>query len=262
MSGESLDILTVAGNDLVGFCQMRMSNIKLATQRRERIERQLLAEHVGKRTQDRPIFAGLARCETGAVAHLNAAFGVDPDTGFFGIGRTRKDDVGVHRAMVTMATDIDGELGALVRQVDFIGAEQEENVHGRYHFGSSNTALARHEADIETTDAGSGGVKHREAVPFFADGANRNGKLCSSSENSRTIGACQSALADDDQRVLGRLQLLNEAVRTVGQIGKRFRARAEIFIIVAQPPASPITPIGKPPRRQRLRMRALSTAAS
>ena len=128
--------------------------------------------------------------------------------------------------MIAVAADVDGELGALVRQVDFIGAEQEENVHGRYHFGSSNTALARHEADVETTDAGSGSVKHREAVPLFADCANRNGKLRSGRENGCTIGACQSALADDDQRVLGGLQLFNEAVRAIGEIGKRFSAGA------------------------------------
>lgn len=125
----------------------------------------------------------------------------------FGIGRTRKDDVGVHCTLIAMAANIDGELRTLVRQVEFIGAEQEENIHRGDHVGCSNTALTRHEADIETTHAGSGSVQDREAIPLFGDSADGGGELGSGGKNGSAISTGQCALTNDDQRILADFSL-------------------------------------------------------
>ena len=48
--------------------EMRMLGVERPAQGRQRIERQAVAEHVGQRAQDRPVLAGVARREAGAVA--------------------------------------------------------------------------------------------------------------------------------------------------------------------------------------------------
>ena len=95
-------------------------------------------------------------------------------------------------------------------------------------------ALARHEADIEAADAGGSRVEHGEAVPVVADGVDRLRELRRLAEDRRAVGAGDSPLPDDDQRMRRRLQRLEEAAGTVGQRLQRLRAGAELLVVVAQ----------------------------
>ena len=69
--------------DLVDAHEMRMRGEQRLAQLRQRVVRQLVAEHVGQRAQDRPVLARVAGRERGAVGQLHAAFGVDVDRRIF-----------------------------------------------------------------------------------------------------------------------------------------------------------------------------------
>ena len=60
------------GVDLVDAGEMGVVGIKRCAQLLQRIEGQLVAEHVGQRAQDRPILARVARCEHRRVAALQS----------------------------------------------------------------------------------------------------------------------------------------------------------------------------------------------
>ena len=66
---------------------------------------------------------------------------------------------------------------------------------------AQNPIRARHEAEIERTDAGSRCVQHRKAVPVVTHSADLRRELRCHGQHSRTIGPRQSALPDDHQRV-------------------------------------------------------------
>ena len=72
-------------------------------------------------------------------------------------------------------------------------------------------ARTRHQAEIEAADARRRGVEHGKAVPVLAHGAELVGKLARQRQNGGAVLAGERAHADDDQRVLGGLELLEEA---------------------------------------------------
>ena len=86
--------------------------------------------------------------------------------------------------------------------------------------------------------------------------------LAASASTAAPSGRAERAGADDDQRLLGALQRLGEAVLW-REIGERLGAGAEIVVGVGQVGLlADQRRSGNCPARQRLRMRALSTAAS
>ena len=181
----------------------------------ERIEGQLLAEHVGQRAQDRPVLARVARREAGARRHLHPALGVDVDAGLLGVGGARQDHVGAVRAGVAMRADIDDEGARRARSIgDLVGAEQEQHVdllrrRRRDHADHVVAAVARHEAEVEPADARRRGVQHGEAVPaLVALAAGR--ELRRERQDRGAVRPRQRPLADDDQRPLGGGERLGE----------------------------------------------------
>ena len=90
---------------------------------REVVIGELFTERLGERPDNSPILSRFTRRETGAIGHLHAAFGIDPGARLLGIGRARQDDVGIVRAVVAVAADIDDALGGLGREVQFVSAE-------------------------------------------------------------------------------------------------------------------------------------------
>ena len=93
-----------------GFAGARVDVRRSAARRRASlcaarhvVVRQALAQHVGQRAQDRPVFAGVARRERGALGLLDAAFGVHVGAVLFGVGGAGQDDVGAVRAGVAVA---------------------------------------------------------------------------------------------------------------------------------------------------------------
>ena len=107
---------------------------------RERIERQLRAERIGQRAQDRPVLARVAGREHRALGELRPPLGVDVDARLLGIGRAGQDHVGAMRAAVAMRADIDDEGAGL--DVDLVGAEIEEHVE-RARLGHRSARRAR-----------------------------------------------------------------------------------------------------------------------
>ncbi len=82
-----------------------------------------MADRVGERTQNRPVVARIARRKRRALCHLRTPFGVDKDAGFFGIGRSRENDIRTMCATVAMRADVNDE--GVVLDLDLVRAEQE-----------------------------------------------------------------------------------------------------------------------------------------
>ena len=108
---------------LIDLSEDRVHFREARTHLLERVIRQCLAEHFRQRTNDRPILAGITRREHRAQSFLHAAFGVDVGAVFFGVGRTRQDDVGAMRAAVAVMALVDHEGIAEALRIDFVGAE-------------------------------------------------------------------------------------------------------------------------------------------
>ena len=84
-------------------------------------------------------------------------------------------------------------------------------------------ARTRHQAEIEAADARRSGVEHGKAVPVLAHGAELVSKLARQRQNRGAVLAGERAHADDDQRVLGGLELLEEAMPAVDQLAEASR---------------------------------------
>ena len=96
-------------------------------------------------------------------------------------------------------------------------------------------ALARHEAEVEPADAGGRRVQHGKAVPAVLAPRRRSAQASPPAPSTAApSGARQSALPDDDQRVLGLLQRLRRSAVAVGQIAQRLGAGAEMLVVVGQ----------------------------
>ena len=129
---------------------------------------------------------------------------------------------------------------------------------GRRHLPRGQAALARHEAEIERADARGRAVQHAIAVPAVLDRAEIDRGLAAS-EATAAPSRAQGPGADETS---GRSALRSVGKAVPRDVGQRLRPGAEIVVGVGQRRLGPDQPIGTLGRRQRLRMRALSTAAS
>ncbi len=132
------------------------------------------------------------------------------------------------RATIAMRALINHE--GPVRHVDLVDAKQEGHVQRTrlQHLTRRQTALARHEADIERTDLRGLGMEDIEAVPVLADGADRLRDLRGERENRGAVGAIERTLADDDHRALGLGKPLLEHLR------EGFRTGSEIVVRIGE----------------------------
>ena len=165
----------------------------------------------------------------GAEALLNAALRVHVGAGLLGVGRARQDDVGTMGAGIAVVALVDHEGLAELRRVDLVGAQQIDDVdllalRAVQNAGDVATALARHQAEIEAADAAA--AVCRMAKPFQS--SRTTARLTRQGEHGGTVVARERAHADDDQRVLGGLELLGEAdaCRRRGHARSRDRHRA------------------------------------
>ena len=239
---------------------MRMRGKHRLPQRAERIVGQLVAEHVGQRAQDRPVLARVARRKRGAVRHLHAAFGVDVDRGFFRIGGARQ---GSHRH--------DARRGRHAcryrRRRDQARPRLRRRRAGTAHrappaaicAASSRPRPARSRDRARATRAA---ALCRIEKPFQPSLTTPNSTAAFAASEAMAAPSCApSAPARPGTAAVRLPSALGELA--VAEIGERFRAGAEIVIVVGEIGLlADQRRSGTLPARQRLRMRALSTAAS
>src|SRR5690606_4560776 len=108
--------------------EARIGLIELAAQLIEAVIAEFLAEDFGERAEDAPIRLGIARREDREAPQLRAALGVHIGAVLFGIGGAGQDDIGTVGATVAMMALIDDEGLAQAIGVDFVGAEQIDDV--------------------------------------------------------------------------------------------------------------------------------------
>ena len=77
-------------------------------------------------------------------------------------------------------------------------------------------------------------MQHAKAVPAVLDGAEIDRGLGRERRDRRAVGPRQRARADEDQRPLGLLERVGEAMPAGGDIGQRLRPGAEIVIGVGE----------------------------
>ena len=190
---------------VVDMTEGRMIGDHLRAQMRQRVIRQRLAEHAGERTQDGPVFLGVALRERGAAAVLDAALGVDPGRVFFGVGGARQDDVGAVRARVAVRAEIDDRAG--LRQRDFVDAEQEAASRSR---PSASRQRSCRPAPAESRDR-----DRRRATPRVCSTlkpfqpSRTTPASAASLPAARSTSPRERASADDNHRTLCGLQLVD-----------------------------------------------------
>src|SRR5277367_6458415 len=85
-AADAGDHRAVGRRDDIDLGEMGMRARERGAQLALRIERQLRADRLGKRAQDRPVFSGVAGREYRALCELWSAFQVDMSSRLFGIG--------------------------------------------------------------------------------------------------------------------------------------------------------------------------------
>src|SRR3546814_20425039 len=92
---------------------------------RETVEAERNAKRIGKRAENAPVLARVARREHRLLAALDAAFGVDRREVLFGPCRGGQDDGGGVRALVAMVAAINFERPGRARENDPVAPEAE-----------------------------------------------------------------------------------------------------------------------------------------
>ena len=160
------------------------------------------AERVGQRAQDRPVLAGLARREGGAVGHLHPALGVHVEAGLLGVGGARQDHVGAVRAAVAVACpDRRRRRPARCRSRRRRAGTARRARPAAAIAGDVQAALARHEAEVEAADARRrrcAARRSRSSRPSTAPTPSASAPA----QDGGAVGAGEGALPDDDQRAL------------------------------------------------------------
>ena len=189
-----------------------------------------------ERAQDRPVLAGLAGRIDRAEAALHAALGVDVGAGLFGIGRAGQDHVGAARAGVAMMALVDHErIGADLRGVELVGAEQPQHVHAAVqHMRQALAVCAGHKADIQRADAGRRGVQHVEAVPVGRQRTDLRRQAPAGRQHRGAVRTRQRRLADNDHRMFCVAQDLGKVVRAVVQRAHHRRPGAKLLGRIGQ----------------------------
>ena len=148
----------------------------------------------GKRADDGPVLACLARREGRAGGILHAPLGIQIDAVLLGIGSTRQDDVGDMRAGIAVMPLIDGKGLFEPRSVDLVGGLKPDQIQlagigSLVHRRDVQPAAPRRQAKVKPGNARSRCMKHVEAVPVAIDDTVSLGDLARLSQHSSTVGA-------------------------------------------------------------------------
>jgi hypothetical protein len=106
----------IACSKSVDFGQMRMLGVKRRAHCGQRIEGQLLAEHIRKGRADRPSLPWLRRARNRRVGHLHPALGVDVGRRFFRVRGAGRITSAWWAPLIAMGADIDGEAAVFLRR--------------------------------------------------------------------------------------------------------------------------------------------------
>ena len=134
------------------------------------IVRQPVAQHVRERAHDRPVFPRLAGRKRGPSGHLHAAFGIDVNPRFLGIGGSGQDHIGAPGAVLAVGADIDRERAG--SDIDFIRPQKKDQVERprRCHLVRAKGAATRNETHIEGPHPRCGHMQDAVSVPVAAAG--------------------------------------------------------------------------------------------
>ncbi len=175
---------------------------------------------------------------------LRPPLGVDIGRILLGVGGAGQDHVGAAGAGIAVMALIDDEGRAQTLHVDFIRAQQIDQLdrpacRRRQYTFDIEPAGAGHEAKFHAADSRRRGVQHVEPVPAAFDRAAVIGNLPRRAQHRGAVFPRQSALPDHDHR-LGRLaQRFQEGMVAVGQVFERVRPRAEISVFEGEIGARP-----------------------
>src|SRR5215467_2831865 len=127
----------------------------------------------GKRAQDLPILASLARRKHRGPCELYPPFSVYVGAILFSVGSPRQNDIGPLGAAVTVMPLINHKSAAEIICVDLVGAEEVEKLDlARFAAGDDAVEIAasqsRHETEIEPADASRCTMQHIKPVPIVA----------------------------------------------------------------------------------------------
>ena len=176
----------------------------------------------------------LALGEDRALAALHPALGVDVEAGLLGVGGARQDDVGAVRAAIAVGAEVDDE-GVGRREVDLVGAQQEEHVERAllHHLARALAAVAGNEAEVEAADAGGGRVQHVPAVPAVAHDAERFGDAASG--GAACAGSVERAPAPPrSPAARPPCSALTKSDFAVGEPAQRRGAVAQVLVAIGQ----------------------------
>ena len=197
---------------LVDLGQMRHFGHQRRTQHSKAVVGQFSTQLSRKRTQDRPVFLGLARRKTSAHRKLWAPFGIDEQPLLFRVCSSRQNDISTVRTAIAVATLINNE-GTSV-DIDLIRAKVVNHLSV---FSRHLNAAIRGATCIHRANAASGRVQHQHlAARFFSN-------LHGARQNRFAVCLLQSALTNDHQikalRVAQSRAVGAQMRMLVGQIG-------------------------------------------
>src|SRR5262249_6152085 len=149
----------------------RMRVLQLAPQFAQRVEWERLSDTAGDCSQNPPVLARLPGRKHGAMRKLYAALCVDVSTVFLGVDGSRQDHIGAPSAEVAMMALVNDKCGTEVAGIDFVGAEQIENLDSaRFASGQNAFDIAAprtgNKSEIEPRNACCGRVQYIEPVPI------------------------------------------------------------------------------------------------
>src|SRR5262249_36106867 len=136
---------------------------------------------------------------------------------------------------------IDDESLPEPSHVDLVRAEQIDELdlavaRGIEHGFDVEPAFAGDESEIEPANPGGGGVQHIESVPaeIRFDCAHRLSGLGGKREDGSAIGTGKGCLPQDQHWPLSALELIQEGMLAIGDLGQGLRASAEIIVSVGE----------------------------
>src|SRR6185295_10727699 len=176
---------------------------------------QSLTDDVGERAQDRPVFLGIARWKRCAAGPLDTALEIDVEAVFLRVGGPGQDHIGMMRSCIAMAALIDDEGAAEMADIEFVGAEQVDEIdlallRAIDDRGKITAALLRDKTKIKSPHARSRRMQDVESVPTaFCGTACGSDHACIGSDprrqlqNRRAVASCDRSCAKYDHRPLG-----------------------------------------------------------
>lgn len=208
----------------------RRRYIKHAVTHRERVlVRQRHTKHLCERTEDLPVLTRGAGGRYGGTRELRAALRVDVGHALFRVREARQANVGELRANVAVVTLVhDKCISGNALGGDVVRVEQVDELGG-LRAGSRVANVTRTRTRRRT-------VEEAKAVP------RRRRKLVGVSEHElghilqddRTVGVISDAAANNDERLLSRLEAFGTGTTASSKVDDRRGVSAKVVVVVGQ----------------------------